>query len=173
MLLILLAGAALLAVLCGGGMLLGGGSIFRFFTDDGPTLAALQPTAMVLPFCIGAGLLNAVAGGLVLAAQEFQWQSISSAVALLASYLPMLLVATESDQTSVASLLLISTAYTALSAAVRLGVVCVMLPRRLRGAAGVASAQPTEEALLFSIPEGAVLRPAAQGASDGAGARPP
>ena len=169
----LLAGAALLAVLCGVGMFLGAASIFRFFTDDLPTLAALQPTAMVLPFCIGAGLLNAVAGGLVLAAQEFHWQSISSAVALLASYLPMLLVATESDRTSVASLLLISTAYTALSAAVRLGVVCVMLPRRLRGAAGAANAQPAEEALLFSIPEGAVLRPAAQGASDGAAERPP
>ena len=116
----LLSWAVLMAVLCGVALLFFVDSVYEWLTSDVATLAALQPTGAVLPFYIGAALINAVAGGLVLAAQEWIWLPIASALSLGLVYAPAVAWVTHTGRTSIASLLVVNSAFVVLQALVKL-----------------------------------------------------
>lgn len=128
----LLGWALLLAVLCGVGLLFFVDSVYEWLTSDPATLAALQPTRAVLPFYIGAALINAVAGGLVLAAHEWIWLPIASGLSLGLIYAPAVAWVTHTGRTSIASLLVVNSTFVVLQAIVKLCVVCILVPRKLR-----------------------------------------
>ncbi len=128
----LLSWASVLAIACGLGLVFFVHPVYGFFTDDTPTLLALEPTAAVLPFFIAAQLINAVTGGLVLAAQEWVWLPVISAFSLGLIYVPAVAWVMHTGQTSITSLLAVNTGFVAVQVVCRLAVVCVLVPRNLR-----------------------------------------
>ncbi len=128
----LLSWASVLATACGLALVFFVRPIYGFFTDDAPTLLALEPTARLLPIYIAAQLINAVTGGLVLAAQEWIWLPVTSALSLGLIYAPAVAWVTHTGRTSITSLLAINTGFVGLQVLCKLAIVCVLVPRRLR-----------------------------------------
>lgn len=130
----LLSWAGVLAIACG--LCLGFflHPIYGFFTDDTQMLRLLEPTAAVLPLFIAAQLINAVTGGLVLAAQEWVWLPVISSLSLCLVYVPAVAWVVHTGQTSITSLLAVNTVFVGVQVVCRLAVVCVLVPRNLRRA---------------------------------------
>lgn len=129
----LLSWGCVLALGCGLGLFVFAHTVFGFFTNDPAKLAALEPASKVLPLCIGAQLVNAVTGGLVLAAcKEWVWLPATSALSLAVVYAPAVAWVTHTGRTSVASLLAINAGFVVLQALCKLLVLCIVMPRKLR-----------------------------------------